>query len=153
MRKPNNSRKRLEASCRAILRTNHVAVVNIDPSNRQGMVNWKSAKNIPPGRKVAEAICDIAHRWTICFAGLCVDQHGHRYMKSSEVAPQGVYMASHLEDVIDSCYRDLLATCNPNQLVGSGWIALPYEVSLTEEQAFAVFETVGGWNQQKEAAA
>lgn len=151
-RKPNNPRKRVEVSSKAILRSNHIAVVNVDPSGRQGMVNWKTAKNIPPGRQVATAICDIAHRWTIYFAGLCVDGNGDRYMKSSEVAPQGLYMAHHLEDVIESFYRELLDTCNKSQLVASGWIALPYEAELTEEQAFAVFEAVGAWNEKREAA-
>lgn len=34
-RKPNNGFARAERSCRALLRTNHVAVVNIDPSGSQ----------------------------------------------------------------------------------------------------------------------
>ena len=38
-RKPNDMRRRMERSCRALLATNHVAVVNIDPSGRQGLVN------------------------------------------------------------------------------------------------------------------
>ena len=69
-RKPNNPRARLERSCRAILSSNHVAVVSISPSGWQGMVNWKLAKRIPPGRQVANALCDIPHRWTIYVAGL-----------------------------------------------------------------------------------
>jgi hypothetical protein len=30
----------------------------------------------------------------------CLDQRGHRYTKSVEVAPQGNYLAKHLEDVL-----------------------------------------------------
>ena len=41
-RKANNGFARAERSCRALLRTNHVAVVNIDPSGAQIMANWKS---------------------------------------------------------------------------------------------------------------
>ena len=57
-RKPHNLRVRLERSCRALLSSNHVAVVNIDPSGRQGLINWVNCKNIT-GRKIVDAICDI----------------------------------------------------------------------------------------------
>lgn len=128
-------------------------MVNIDPSGWQGMVNWKAAKRIASGRRVADALCDIPHHWTIYVAGLCVDQLGNRYMKSQEVTPNGIYLASHLTDVIETCYRDLLDGCNLTHLVASGWIAIPCQVSLTEEQADRVFEVVGAWNQPQQATA
>lgn len=55
-RKPHNRRARLERACRALLSANHVAVVNIDPSGKQGLINWKNAKSIPPGRALADAV-------------------------------------------------------------------------------------------------
>lgn len=57
-RKPHNLWVRLERSCRALLSSNHVAVVNIDPSGHQGLINWVNCKNIT-GRKIVDAICDI----------------------------------------------------------------------------------------------
>ena len=56
-RKPNNGFARAERSCRALLRTNHVAVVNIDPSGSQIMANWKSCKQIR-SLAIANAIFD-----------------------------------------------------------------------------------------------
>ncbi|AEK81726.1 hypothetical protein D3X12_24295 [Pseudomonas protegens] len=150
-RKPNNMRVRMERSCRALLSTNHVAVVQIDPSNRQGMINWVNCKSIPPGQRLADAVCDIPHRWTIYLSVQCCDQRGYRYTKSVEVAPQGNYLAAHLEDVIEDTYKDLIAESNPNHRVASGWIAIPAAVSLTEEQAARVFDAVGAWNQQRAA--
>ena len=144
-RKPNNNRARMQRSMAAVLRTNHVAVINLDPSGRQGLVNYRNCKSIPPGRHVADAVCDIPHRWTIYLAGLCIDQNGHRYIKAQEVAPEGIYLAAHLTDVIETCYRSLLETCNPLQLVASGWIAVPDEVSLDEEHAAKIFEACGAW--------
>ncbi|WP_256589573.1 hypothetical protein [Pseudomonas sp. ACN5] len=88
-RKPNNLRTRVERASRALLNANHVAVVHIEPSGRQGMINRKSCKSIPPGQHMAEAVCDFAHRWTIYVSVQCRDQRGHRYTKSVEVAPQG----------------------------------------------------------------
>lgn len=145
VRKKNNRRARLERACRALLSTNHVAVVNIDPSGRQGLINWKNAKSIAPGRAIADAVCDIPHNWVIYFSALCIDQLGQRYIKSQEVAPQGVYLSEQLNEVIETYYRDLLDSCNAQHVVGSGWIANPCGVSLDEEQAARIFDAVGAW--------
>lgn len=150
-RKPHNMRTRLERSFRATLRSNHVAVVNIDPSGNQGLINWKNCRSIPPGQRIADAVCDFPHRWSIYLAALCIDQHGQRYIKSIEAEPAGNYLASDLTDVIETCYRGLLDECNPQHLVGSGWIANPSGVSMTEEEAARVFDAVGAWP-LKEAA-
>ncbi|UVM07581.1 hypothetical protein [Pseudomonas laurylsulfatiphila] len=150
-RKPNSMRTRIERVSRALLNANHVAVVHIDPSGRQGMINRKSCKSIPPGQRMAEAVCDFAHRWTIYVSVQCRDQLGHRYTKSVEVAPQGNYLAAHLEGVIEETYKELVAESNPNHRLASGWIAIPTEVSLTEEQAARVFDAVGVWNQERAA--
>ncbi|WP_425318515.1 hypothetical protein [Pseudomonas nitroreducens] len=150
-RKPNNMRARMERSCRALIATNHVAVVNIDPSGRQGMVNWKNCKNIPPGQQIADAICDIAHHWTIYLGALCIDQSGNRYIKAVEIAPQGIYLVKDLADAIEHSYLALRNDCNPNHLIGSGWIAIPSAVSLDEDQAARVFDAVGAWSQQRAA--
>lgn len=144
-RKSHNMRARLERTCRATLRSNHVAVVNIDPSGRQGLVNYRNAKSIAPGQAIADAVCDFAHPWCIYISALCVDQRGQRYIKSIEVAPQGVYLADQLTDVIEAYYREHLAGCNPNHLVGSAWIAIPNSVTLDEAQAARIYDAVGAW--------
>lgn len=151
-RKPHNHRARIERASRALLSSNHVAVVNVDPGARQGMMNWKAVKNIPPGRALANAMCDIPHRWSIYVAAMCVDQAGQRYMKSVEVAPQGIYLAAHLTDVIEAYYSEIRSGCNQAHMVGSGWIAIPADVTLDEAQAFRIFEEAGGWNAQKSVA-
>ena len=147
-RKPHNLKARIERSCRALLATNHEAVVNIDPSGRQGMVNYKSLKNIPPG-KIGQAVCGIPHRWTIYLSALCIDAGGYRYSKSVEVAPNGVYLSDHLADVIEHCYKQLRNEANQSQMVASGWIAIPETLSLDEEHAARIFEAVGAWHQVK----
>ena len=144
-RKPHNMRARLMRTFRATLRNNHVAVVNIDPRGRQGLVNWKNAKSIAPGRAIADAVCDFAHPWCIYISALCIDQFGQRYIKSIEVEPQGLYLAAQLTDVIETCYRQHLDECNKQHIVGSGWIAIPNSVSLDEGQAARIFDAVGAW--------
>ena len=149
-RKPHNMRVRLERSCRALLSSNHVTVVNIDPSGHQCLINWVNCKSIT-GRRIVDAICDIPHRWTVYLSALCLESPGSRYTKSVEIAPQGVYLAEHLTDVIEATYRALLAECNPNHVVASGWIAIPAEVSLDEAQAAHIFDAVGAWDQREAA--
>ncbi len=43
-RKPHNMRARLKRTCRALVSANHSAVVNIDPSGQQVLINWKNLK-------------------------------------------------------------------------------------------------------------
>ncbi|HBP5423556.1 TPA: hypothetical protein L6B55_22785 [Pseudomonas aeruginosa] len=150
-RKPNNMRARMERSMRALLSTNHVAVVNIDPSGRQGLINWRNCKNIAPGQRIADAVCDIAHAWTIYLSAFCIDQRGQRYYKSIEIAPQGIYLVKDLTEPIEHHYNAIREECNANHLVGSGWIAIPAAVSLEEGQAARVFDASGAWNQQRAA--
>ena len=38
-RQPHNLQARVARSCRSLVASNHVAVVNIDPSGSQGMIN------------------------------------------------------------------------------------------------------------------
>jgi len=147
-RKPHNLQARIARSCRSLLASNHVAVVNIDPSGRQGMINYKSLKNIAPG-KIGQAVCGIPHRWTIYMSTMCIDARGDRYSKSVELAPDGIYLSDHLEDVIEHCYMKLRAEANQSQMVASGWIAIPDTLSLDVEHAARIFEAVGAWRQVK----
>jgi hypothetical protein len=145
-RKPHNMRARIERACRALLGTNHVAVVNIDPSGQQCLVNWKSCSRIR-SRQIVDAVCDIPHRWTIYLSVMCQGGKGEQYYKSVEVAPQGNYLASHLTDVIEETYNDLRAQANKKHLIASGWIAMPSDITLDEPQAAKVFVAVGAWEQ------
>ncbi|WP_010226250.1 hypothetical protein [Pseudomonas donghuensis] len=146
-RKPHSMRARLERTCRALVSANHAAVVNIDPSGQQVLMNWKNCKQICV-RQVVDAVCDIPHRWTIYLSVMCQKPSGEQYCKSVEVAPQGNYLASHLTDVIEATYTDLRAQANSNQLVAAGWIAIPTDITLDEAQAAKVFAAVGAWSQQ-----
>lgn len=150
-RKPNNMRARMERSLWAILSTNHVAVVCIETTDRQGLINWKSCMSIAPSQQVASAVCDIAHRWTIYIGVMCEKPNGEQYLKSEEFAPQGNYLSKHLSELIEATHADVLATANPNQVLSSGWLAIPYDVTLTEAQAARVFAAVGGWHRQEAA--
>lgn len=140
--------KRMQTASASILRQHGVCVVNIDPSNRQGLMSYKSLKNVRHSRVMANAICDYAHAWVIYIGAFCIDWQGNRYLKSTEIAPVGRYKSDDLADVIEHHYRELINGCNPMQTVGSGWIANPCDVSLTEAQAFAVFEAAGGWSDE-----
>jgi len=150
-RKPNNGFARAERSCRALLRTNHVAVVNIDPSGSQIMANWKSCKQIR-SLAIANAIFDFSYRWTIYIAAMCRDERGAEYIKSVEISPEAIYKVERLTDAIEHYYLELRNSANPNHLVASGWIAIPDEVSMDEAEAAKLFYAAGAWHQVKVAA-
>ncbi|MDF3929838.1 hypothetical protein [Pseudomonas putida] len=145
-RKPHNMRARLERTCRALVSANHAAVVNIDPSGQQVLINWKNLKQIRV-RQVVDAVCDVPHRWTIYLSVMCRTQLGERYHKSIEVSPHGNYRAEHLTEVIEAMYSELRSTANPFHLVASGWIAIPGEVTIRESVAALMFEKAGCWEQ------
>ncbi len=149
-RKQNNCFARAERSCRALLSTNHVAVVNVDPCGLQVMVNWKSQKQIRT-LAIANALFDFSYRWTIYISAMCRDERGAEYVKSVEISPEGLHKVDRLTEAIEHYYLELRGTCNQNHLVASGWIAIPAEVSLDEAQAAKLFYAVGAWHQVKAA--
>jgi hypothetical protein len=149
-RKPHNIKSRIARSCRALLSTNHVCVVNIDPCGRQWMFNWKTAKVIR-SRQIVDAIFDVSHCWTIYISCMCIRQDGSEYLKSVEIAPVGMYLATQLTEAIEHYYTELRDSCNPKHLVAYGWIAIPAAVSLEEALAAKVFAAAGAWNQVKAA--
>ena len=145
-RKPHSMQKRMTSASASLLRQHGVCVVNIDPANRQGLMSWRSLKNVRHSQAMANAVCDYAHQWVIYIGAFCIDQKGDRYLKSVEVAPVARYKSSALTEVIEHHYRELVSECNPTHVHGSGWIALPYAIELTEAQAYAVFDAAGGWS-------
>lgn len=150
-RKPCNRKVQIERSMRALLGTNHAAVISIDPSGLQIMLSWKSGKQILV-KQVADALCDIAHRWTIYIAAICVRQDGAQYIKSIDVRPDGIHRVERLADVVEHFYNEVRDDCNPNHRVGMGWLAVPGIVPISESKLSALFASVGAWNQVKVAA-
>ena len=147
-----NQQVRRERLYRAMVRQLRVAVVNMANPDRQGVIDWKTCNNLRTSRALADAICHVSHRWVIFLGALCIDDQGRRYLKGREIAPQGIYRSDALSGVMEAHHRQLIDTCNPQHLIGGAWIAIPCEVSLTEEQAFRIFEACGGWTQQEVAA-
>lgn len=151
-RKPHNMHKRMISATSALLRQHGVCVVNLDPSGRQGLMSWKTLKNVRHSRQMAAAICDYSHEWVIYIGAMCRDQRGEEYMKSVEIAPAGRHKSEDLADVMEQHYRDFMMTCNRAHVVASGWIANPCGVSLSEDQAAKVFEAAGAWSDENTAA-
>ena len=152
-RRPNNAEARMVRYSRAMLRSNHVAVIDVEASNLHTLINWKKASAITTNARKAlvDAVCDIPHHWTIYLAAIHRGQGGECYMKSTEVALQGVYLAKHLESVLEEHCAKLRARCNPNHLQSMAWIATPYDLTLDEAHAGHIFEMFGAWTQPTEA--
>jgi len=146
-RKPNNTKARIDNVMRSLLRNHHACIVDAELPEIQVMLNWKNGQQIIT-RPVADALCDIAHRWTIYISVLC-QQPGKRYTKTEELKPQGIYRVADVSDVIEQHHAELLAACNPQHVMGSAWIAIPNDVSLTEEQINFIYNRVGAWRRNE----
>lgn len=152
-RKPYNHQARLANYYRSLRRSNHVAVLDIEHLELQVLVDWKHARAIGNGREaVATAVTEMPHRWSLYLAALCRDQLGTAYMKSVEIAPQGIYKAAQLAEAVETYCVELKAGCNPYHFIGLAWLAIPTEITLTEAQAERVFDAFGAWRKQSEAA-
>ncbi|MEW6462972.1 MAG: hypothetical protein AB1459_17760 [Pseudomonadota bacterium] len=152
-RKPYNHQARLANYYRSMLRSNHVAVLDVEHLELQTIINWKNGTLVTSNSRVAlvDAITERPYRWTIYLAGLHRPANGEPYMKSEELALEGIYRAESLIDVIEPRSIELKARCNPNHLLGMAWIAIPYQATLTTAEASRIFEAFGAWR-TKEAA-
>jgi len=153
-RKPYNHQARLANYYRSMLRSNHVAVLDVEHLELQTIINWKNGTLVTSNSRVAlvDAITERPYRWTIYLAGLHRPDNAAPYMKSEELALDGIYRAESLIDVIEPRSIELKARCNPNHLIGMAWIAMPYQATLTTAQAERVFDAFGAWRKQSEAA-
>lgn len=147
-RKKNDTRRRLLRATDALLRHNHIVIVDIHPNDKQGLFNWQRCRSIHAGRQLIDGVCDLPHNWTVYLAVFCRSQLGERYIKGEEIVPQGRYRSEQINEAITQCHDALIATCNPAHVLGYGWIASPVGESLTEEQAGKVFDAVGCWEEQ-----
>lgn len=147
-RKPNSAHARMVRYSRAMLRQNHVAVLDLEHCNLHTMINCRNASLITTNarRALVDALCDIPHPWTIYLAGLHRPDNADPYMKSEELALGGIYKAESLVDVIEPRARALQAVCNPNHFIGMAWIAMPYEASLSTAEAERIFDAFGAWS-------
>lgn len=147
-RKPYNHQARLANYYRSMLRSNHVAVLDIEHLELQTIINWKNGTLVTSNSRLAlvDAITERPYRWTIYLAGLHRPDNADPYMKSEELSLGGIYLAESLVDVIEPRAKALQAVCNPDHFIGMAWIAMPYEASLTEAQAERVFDAFGAWS-------
>lgn len=149
-RKPCNRRAQIDRARRALVRTNYAAVANVEPGDVQVMVNWKTCKQIR-NRQVADALCDLSHRWTVYIAVFCQEPSGAQYSKATEFTTAGVHMVANLEQLMIEKHAEVCASANQKHAIGSGWLAIPDDVAITEAQANAVFTAMGVWQRARAA--
>lgn len=130
---------RMENAARAVLAANKVAIVNLNsPYDFQTTFHHGNLKMIRAGQRIAQALCDIPHRWTIYLAVFC-ESPWQKYTNAADFITPGIYRAEHLTDVIREHHTALVKEQNPNHVKSSGWIAFPYPIDFSEAQADALF--------------
>lgn len=113
------------------------------------MLNYRNLRQII-SKRVADALCDRPHHWTIYMAAICQDG-GARWHKPVEYELDGIHVITRLPDLFEQPIADLIASCNPKHVIGHAWIAIPDRVTLDEAHAHRIFESVGAWRQQAAA--
>lgn len=134
------TRARLANAARSVLRLHKVCVVSLNqPYTFQTTFHHGNRKMIPASPRIAKALCDVPHRWTLYLAVFCERQDGERYTKAIELETNGIYRAEQLTDVIREHHVQLVKAQNPGHVVSSGWIAFPYPIEYGEADADALF--------------
>ncbi|APO81611.1 hypothetical protein [Pseudomonas putida] len=149
-RKKHNLKARMGRACRALLKTNYACVANVEPPDHQVMLHWKHCTQIR-SVEVANALCDMAHRWTIYISVFCEMPDGVQYSKSVQFSTEGMHLVANLESEIEKHHAGLCASANKAHTIGSGWIAIPDTIDLTEDQANRIFKAMGAWSHKKAA--
>lgn len=150
VRKPCNRKAQIDRARRALVRTNHAAVVNVAPPDIQIMANWKNCTQIC-NVQVAHALCDLAHRWTIYISVFCQKADGMQYSKSVQFTPPGIHLVAGLEQTMIEQHKALMDDNNPNHVIGSGWIAIPDVIEVDEAAANKLFAAMGVWQRARVA--
>lgn len=134
---------RIANASRSVLAVNKLCIVNLnEPYFFQTTFHHGNYRMIRASERIASALCDIPHRWTIYLAAFCeYPDTGKEYIKSVELATQGLYKAESLTSVIREHHTELVKNQNPNHLKSSGWIAFPYPIEYSEKQASDLFES------------
>lgn len=133
------TRARLERAARSALKMNKVCIVNLNEPHSFQTTMHASGKLIYATPRIASALCDVPHHWTLYLAVFC-DSGRERYTRAVELSPQGIYRSEHLTDVIREHHVALVEAQNQNHVVSSGWIAFPYQTEFSEEQADRLFD-------------
>lgn len=150
-RKPHNMRARMERAAGALLRQHHACIVDASVPEVQVMLNHKNLRQILSS-KVANALCDIPHHWTVYISAIC--QSGNeRWAKSVEYELAGIHVITKLPDLFEQPVQDIIATCNPMHVIGHAWIAVPDSIVIDARHAHRIYERVSAWGIPQRASA
>ena len=150
-RKLHNMRARLERAAGALLRQHRACIVDASVPEVQVMLNYINLRQIVTVQ-VANAMCDIAHHWTVYVSAIC--QNGpERWAKSVEYELAGIHVITKLPDLFGQPVQDVIASCNPKHVIGHAWIAVPDSITLDEQHAHRIYERVSAWGIPQRASA
>ena len=146
--KPNSAHARMVRYARAMVHLNHLAVIEVDANQLHTIINWKNRTLVTTNARASlvDCITEVPHRWYLYLGAMNRYPDGTRYLKSAPALQlSNPYLAKDLTLLIEPDMKALLASCNPNHLVGAAWLATPYELDLTEKQADEIFYAFGAW--------
>jgi len=146
-RKKNNINKRLNLLSKALLRNKAVIFVLKSTKSYSHVININSGKELLVDDHLDTALRNVKHDWSILLVVFC--KNGNEcYFKSNVINVTAPCYQRDLANIATSKHKELLDTCNDNQSIGLGWIAVPRIYDFPEDQFkhyMGLFEKYNCW--------
>lgn len=149
-RKKHSIVKRHANYCRVVLKQFNAVVVWVGGQNDNNciLVDAKNLKTINPEKALVGALSDVAHDWTVYCAAFGRRQDGQEYMKGDLVKAPRCFQYQ-ISDQLNELHMNIVRSMNHTHRVGIGWIACPWGLDFSEEQAAKLFDKFGGWDAER----
>lgn len=141
--KQNNNNERYIKFARALLSQTQTCVCCIEGQTFSTLHSMRDGSQLRATPEINDALFDIAHPWSTFIGIFCRDDTGVCYMESVEMTVAARYKAEKLGDVLTDEIMRAANECNPEHVIGYGWIANPSGRELDEETAFKIFNSRG----------
>lgn len=109
----------------------HVASMTENPNNTKCDI-YHYGEPVNPRLVDARLVAALDMRrlnWTVCLVIVCRDWEGNDYIVTEQIAPTEPRTREQLGPTLLAYHKELKASCNPKDIIQTGWVAsaLPHE--------------------------
>lgn len=115
-------------------------------SDKCDLIDYRRFKSVSVTPSIATAISSWRYKWTVYMFAFGRTQSGQEYMKTNQLECSNEYYQSDLVDVLNDEHKAFVAKEVPDaQLCNVGWLAIPFEVDLDEQQLGKICTKLDAW--------
>ena len=129
----------------SLLRHNRAAVIRLQTKVPDGknlpnakVYNHKLCLPYPSNSAIQNALTDTPLTWSIWVGNLCQDHAGNFYHKGEWIIAKDKYFFNELHAVLGDAIEEVYESCNKSQVIDGGWIAIPYQLELSDENIMRI---------------